>query len=173
MARLYELKAEFTSLLDQFEAGVLDDIPETVVWDTLDALETELRDKAVSIAVMVKDLKADIEAFKAEEDNLAKRRKSLENHVESLKSYLSRELRDSGVTAVKDDPRAQITFRKSESVEVTDEGEFVEWAETFNRPDLLNTKITVNKTNLKKSIKENGLTCPYASIVEKNNIQIK
>ena len=65
MARLYELKAEFTSLLDQFEAGVLDDIPETVVWDTLDALETELRDKAVSIAVMVKDLKADIEAFKA------------------------------------------------------------------------------------------------------------
>lgn len=171
--KLYELKAEFNTLLDQFESGLFDDIPETVVWDTLDALETELRDKAVSIAVMVKDLNADIEAFKNEEQSLAKRRKSLENHVESLKSYLSRELCDSGVTAVKDDPRAQITFRKSESVEVTDEGEFIEWAETFNRPDFLNTKITVNKTNLKKAIKDNGLTCPYAQVVEKNNIQIK
>lgn len=171
--RLYELKAEFNALLDQFESGVLDDIPETAVWDTLDALETELRDKAVSIAVMVKDLNADIEAFKNEEQNLAKRRKSLENHVKSLKAYMSVELKDAGVTAIKDDPRAQISFRKSESVEISDEIEFIEWAETFNRPDFLNTEITINKANLKKSIKENGLTCPYAQIVEKNNIQIK
>lgn len=171
--QLYKLKAEFNTLLDQFESGVLDDIPESAVWDTLDALETELRDKAVSIAVIIKDLKADIEAFKAEEDNLKKRRKSLENHVESLKTYLSRELRDSGVTAVKDDPRAQISFRKSDAVEITNEGEFIAWAETFNRPDLLDIKISANKTNLKKAIKDNGLTCPYAAVVEKNNIQIK
>lgn len=171
--KLYQLKHEFNILLDQFESGELDDIPETVVWDTLDALETELKDKAVSIAVIVKDLNADIEAFKAEEQNLAKRRKSLENHVESLKAYMSRELKDAGVTVIKDDPRAQISFRKSESVEIPDEIEFIEWAETFNRPDFLNTKITVNKTNLKKSIKESGLECPFAQIVEKNNIQIK
>ena len=172
MPKLYELKHEFNTLLDQFESGELDDIPETVVWDTLDALETELRDKAVSVAVIIKDLKADIDAFKAEEDNLAKRRRSLESHVESLKSYLSRELKDAGVTAIKDDPRAQISFRKSKSVEITDENAFVEWAETFNHFDLLTYKVSVAKTAIKQSIEAGG-DIPYATITEKNSIQIK
>ena len=172
MARLFDLKAEYLALLNTLEEG-MEDIPEEVIMDTIEAVQGELEDKAVSIAVMVKDLTADVQAFKTEEQNLATRRRRLEKSIESLKFYVAKELTDAGISKIKDDPRAQISFRKSESVEIPDEQEFIDWAECFNRPDFLNVKTTIDKVALKKSIKESGLECPFAQIVEKNNIQIK
>ena len=57
-------------------------------YDTLDGIEQEFEVKAENIAVFIKELNAEIEALKQEEERLRARRKAKENKAESLKDYL-------------------------------------------------------------------------------------
>ena len=68
--------------------------------------------------------------------------------------------------------RNKISFRKSESVLVADEGAFIAWA-MKNRDDLLTYKDpTINKTAIKKAL-SSGEEIEGAVIENKLNIQIK
>jgi len=55
--------------------------------DTLEAIEDEINGKVENIAKFLKNIEGDIEAFKAEEARLAKKRKYLENKFKGLKTY--------------------------------------------------------------------------------------
>lgn len=171
MAHLFQLSTDFNQLLALLEEGETD-YPEEVLWDTIEAVECELRDKAVNIACVIKSLKSDVEGFKAEEQRLAARRKTIENSIEGLKAYAERELQSAGVTAIKDDPRAQISFRKTKSVSISDEYKFLDWAQDHHRDDLLNYKVSVSKTAIKQSL-DTGAEIPFCSIEEKNSMIIK
>lgn len=85
MAKLYEIKNEFSELLLMAdEQGLsLDDIK-----DTMDGIEFEFEEKADSTAKMIKTLIADADAVKAEKDRLADREKALRNSADNLKKYL-------------------------------------------------------------------------------------
>jgi outer membrane murein-binding lipoprotein Lpp len=98
--KLYELTNDFSELFSQ-----LDDIIEneeltadereelSQAWfDTLEMIEAEFEDKAENIAVFVKELAAEADALKKEENALAARRKSREKTIERLKSYLLRSM---------------------------------------------------------------------------------
>ena len=107
--------------------------------------------------------------IKAEESNLAERRKQREKTHERLKEYLSSTLQRIGKTKI-ETARNKITFRKSESVEI-DEEAFKTWA-AFNRDDLLKFKSEIDKTAVKSALK-NGVELPGAKLVTDQNIQIK
>ena len=167
--KLYELTDEYKSLMQMLDDDT--DIPAEALADTLESIASEIEVKADNIACMLKNLDADIAAIKAEEARLAERRKSKQASYDRIKQYLSDELQKADLSKI-ETARNKISFRKSESVEIADEGDFIRWAEV-NRDDLLTyAEPKVNKTAIKAAIKE-GANIVGAQIVEKQNIQIK
>lgn len=166
--KLYEIAAEYENLLNAIEAG---EIPEEALNDTLESITSLLEEKADNIGCMIKNMTAEAEAIKAEEVKLAERRKAKENQVERLKTYLAEVLTRSGYTKL-ETARNKMTFRKSESVKVEDEGAFVEWAMKNNDSLLTYKDPTINKTAIKKAI-ASGENIVGAHIESKMNLQLK
>ena len=166
--RLYDIANDYLELLQAIENG---EIPLEGITDTLEAIEGELDEKADNIGCLLKSIEAEINAFKAEEQRLAERRKRKEKSYESLKNYLSETLQRTGKMKV-ETTRNVISFRKSEVAEVN-ESAFLEWAKA-NRADLITVKVTesANKTEIKKELKA-GAEIPGAVLVTKNNLQLK
>lgn len=166
--KLYEIAADYENLLAAVEAG---EIPEEAISDTLESMTALLEDKADNIACLIKNLTAEAEAIRAEEINLAERRKAKERRIDGLKTYLGETLLRAGYDKL-ETARNRISFRKSESVTVADEAKFVEWA-AKHHDDLLTYKDpTINKTAIKKAL-ASGEEIAGAVIESKNNIQIK
>lgn len=166
--KLYELAAEYQNFIDAIEAG---EIPPEAITDTLDSIDAEIEDKADNICCAIKNLIAEAEAIKVEEDNLAERRKAKEKEAENLKSYLSNMLQAIGKDKI-ETSRNKITFRKSEKVEFVNEAQFIEWAMSNDDSLLKFANPTVNKTAIKAAIK-NGLVVEGAYLSTNQNIQIK
>ena len=166
--KLYEIANDYEALIESIESG---EIPEEAIADTLEGIEALLEDKADNIACLIKNIKADVQAIRAEELNLAERRKSKESQIERLTTYLSETLQRVGISKM-ETVRNKISFRKSESVSVADEGAFIAWA-MGNHDDLLTYKDpTINKTAIKKAL-SSGEEIEGAVIENKLNIQIK
>lgn len=165
--KLYEVAHDYLSLVEAIEN---EEIPEEAIADTLEAIEGEVEVKADNIACLLKEFAAEITAFKEEEAKLAKRRKVKERAYERLKTYLSDALLTVGIDKV-ETPRNKISFRRSEEVIVADIATFTEWA-LVHRDDLLNYPApTINKTNIKKAIKD-GAEIVGAEIRVNQNIQL-
>lgn len=137
---LYELQINIDSLVDQ-ETGEIIDI------DALNALEMERDTKISNLACWIKDLKAEAEAIKAEEQSLNHRRKVCENKMESLKTYLATFLNGEKFK----DSRCSISYRRSERVNFSDNFNF----DTL--PDSMK-KVTIEpkKTEIKEFLKGGG-----------------
>ncbi len=84
--------------------------------DALSKLEGERDAKALNIACLIKNFRADAEALKAEKTRLAKRQQAAERTVEHLAQYLQNFL-EPGIKLA--DARAKISWRKSERVKLT------------------------------------------------------
>jgi len=153
---LYELQINIDSLVDQ-ETGEIIDI------DALNALELERDTKISNIACWIKDLKAEGEALKAEEQNLNHRRKVCENKMESLKTYLATFLNGEKFK----DSRCAISYRKSEKVTFADD--FM----VDSLPDYMK-KVTIEpkKTEIKEFLKT-GATIEGVELVESTSMQIR
>jgi hypothetical protein len=167
--KLYEIANDYLALMQAIEN---DELPEDAIADTLEAIEGEIEEKADNIGCVLKEIEAEINAFKTEEQRLAERRKRKEKLYEKLKTYLSETLQRIGVDRV-ETTRNIISFRKSEAVEV-DEEKFLKWAnEQFNRDDLIISTYfeKANKTEIKRELKA-GIGLPYATLVTKQNIQL-
>lgn len=85
MAKLYELANNYRVLEDMIAAD-----PENmeVIKDTLEAIEGSMEEKAENIIRMMKNIKADQEAYKGEADRLAGKAKTAENQFNYWKKYL-------------------------------------------------------------------------------------
>lgn len=166
--KLYEIAVEYQNFLEAIENG---DIPEEAIIDTLESITSILEDKADNIACLIKNMSAEAEAIKAEEAKLSERRKAKEKQVDRLKEYLSTTLLASGYTKI-ETARNKITFRKSESVAVDDEAEFIKWAMSNDDAYLTYKDPTINKTAVKEALK-NGIELNGVRIESKQNLQIK
>lgn len=154
MASLYEINAEIESCVD-IETGEILDI------EKLEKLQIAFDEKVENIALWVKNLNAEAEVIKKEKDSLAARQKVCENKALGLKNYLSSFLNGQKFET----PRVSISYRKSESVEVTDVSALDPEFYKVVQPE-------ADKTKIKNAIK-NGATLAGAFLVEKQNIQIK
>ena len=154
MASLYQINEEILSCIDM-ESGEIIDI------EKLNSLQMALEDKLESIACWVKNLEADAAAFKAEKESFADRQKAAENKAVSLKRYLSDFLAGQKFETL----RVKVSFRKSESLEVSEEAKIPEEFLRYKEPE-------INKADLKKAVKA-GLVLDGVQLVEKQNISIK
>ena len=106
---LYEISEEITNCIDP-ETGEVDA-------EKLEALEMLRDEKIENIALWIKDLEAEIEALKCESKNMLIRAKERETKINNLGNYLNYILGGKKYMSVNCD----ISFRKSESVEIIDE----------------------------------------------------
>lgn len=164
--KLYEINEQIYELLNKEvmdpETGEIFDING---FDQLKELEAKREDKLENTALFIKNLEAEVEAFKAEEKNLSKRRKTKENKLNWVRQFLSEFLASENVDKF-ETARCRLSFRKSESVEV-DNVDLL--------PDELKKEemtVTPDRTAIKKAIKA-GIELKGARIVEKQNLQVK
>ena len=93
--KLYELTEQWNDVYSLMEDGETD---EQVIQDTLEGIEGEIEDKADNYAKIIRNLQADAETLKTEEDRLNRRRKSVESHIQWLKDNLQANLEFVGKT---------------------------------------------------------------------------
>ena len=98
MATIYELTSDYLNLLELAEDP---DIDEQAFLDTLEGIEGALEDKADNSAKCMRMLEADAKGIKAEEERLAKRRKTIEGNVSRMKSALQYAMEATGKTKFK------------------------------------------------------------------------
>ena len=141
--KIWEIDDAIEKLIDP-ETGELKD------FEAFAALNMERSRKIEGMAVWVKNLTAEARALKAEEDNLAQRRKVLTNRAEGLKKYLSK---ITGGEAFKS-TKAQISFRATSSLNVFDVPSTAKWLEENGFDDYVTySEPSVDKTAVKQLLK--------------------
>ena len=153
---------EINDAILNFEYEIDEETGEILNAEALDELNIAKEEKIENVGLWIKNLEAEAAAVKAEKDNMAARQKRLEKKAESLRGYLTYALQGEKFST----PRVAMSFRKSESVHITEE---------YLIPDeFMNIKITKtpDKTELKKALKE-GKDILGAELITKQNLQIK
>ena len=194
--KLYEMSADFSELFDNYDAivnieftpdgkgGFVDDDGNPVdpeerrkemqqAWfDTLDGMEQELVRKAENVAVYIKAMEAEAKSLKAEEDRLKARRQSKENAAKRMREYLMDCMKQANISKI-DEPRAVISLRNNpESVEISDENEFISWANEEHDDYLRFKAPEINKTAVKNALKS-GAEIPFAALTRSQSLTIK
>ena len=193
---LYEMTAHFAELFDNYDAivniefapdgngGFVDDDGNPVdpeerrremqqAWfDTLDGMEQELVRKAENVAVYIKAMEAEAKSLKAEEDKLKARRQAKENAAKRMREYLMGCMKQANISKI-DEPRAIISLRNNpESVEISDENDFISWANEDHDEYLRYKAPEINKTAVKNALKS-GAEIPFAALTRSQSLTIK
>ena len=157
MATLYELN----EAIRNFELEIDEETGEVTNLDELDEIKLDRETKIENIALLVKNLLSDAEAYKREKDSFAKKEQIAKNKAERLKGYLQFELHGEKFKS----DRVQISYRRSESVEILD-ANLIPFEYTRVRDP------EPNKVELKKAMK-NGEQFEGCVLVAKESIQIR
>lgn len=154
MSTLYELKAQYATLLAMAEDGDMD--PEAVT-DTLASLKDGIEDKAIGYAQVIKSLDSDVKAIEEEEKRLAARKHSLKNNQARMKEALTEALQTAGLKKVKS-PLMTVWVQASTSVQVPDDYRMLP-------PQFVTKKVThvVDKRSIKAAL-ESGTTVVGAEL---------
>lgn len=158
MANIYQIRQEIADF--EFECDPeTGEILNALSWD---ALNMAFEEKVENIACYIKNLSSDIKDFKAEEEQLAKRRKSSEKKVEFLKRLLVDNMDGQKFSAT----RCAVSFRRSKAVQVDDVNHVP--------AELLRVKTTYepDKPAIKAAL-ENGQKINGCKLVENISVQIK
>ena len=160
---LFQLNKEFREAVKRvdFFATENDGIVNEELELELNILELAREEKALNIAGYIKELEADAEMIKREENNLRKMREAKENKSEWLKKYLHKNINEGEKL---ESPWAKISWRKSKSVEILDE-KIIDRKYILMEPKILKACIG---DDLKAGIAVEG-----AILKEKMNLQIK
>ena len=157
--KLYEIDEAIMNCIDADTGEIIDA-------EALDKLQMERDEKIENVACWIKDLKAEAEALKNEKQALAERQRVAENKAESLKKYLAYALAGNKFSTAK----CAVSFRSTESVEVTTEGLNNLMKE---HDELLTYKAPEpNKTAIKQAIKD-GLNVAGVQLVQNTSVIIK
>lgn len=161
--KLYEIPGALRDLLDRLDAD-----PDTgeVDGDALAAYaeyQGQAAGKLEGTACYVRELEAEADAIKAEEDRLAKRRKALENKSSRLKTYMMPALEAMGgkVKGV----MASVRIGKSQGVTVFDLDAL---PDAFKR---VKTTLAPDKVALKNALKS-GEVIPGAALEDRKSVVI-
>lgn len=119
--KLYEITNEALKLEEAYMQAIDEETGEIIPekWEEIQEKDEELKklfkEKTDSIVMYQQNLASDIAAIKAEEQRLAKRRKTLEKKLEWLKSYLLTNMLLNGYKKL-ETPHGVISTTKSKSV---------------------------------------------------------
>lgn len=151
---LYEIESAILDCIDQ-ETGEIVDI------EKLEQLSMERDTKVENIALWIKNLKAESEAYKAEKQSFEQKQRVAENKLSSLKEYLSGYLNGEKFKTTK----VSCSFRNSTAVEVSDMSLLPEEFKRYREPEPM-------KTEIKEAINK-GVDVPGAALVSNLSLIIK
>jgi hypothetical protein len=156
---LYQIKNEYLTLASQLEQGEL--TPE--IEQQLQINEEQLKEKAINYGYVIKSFEYDNDVIDAEIKRLKQLKEQKENAVDKLKNAVSDAMQLYGIEKI-DSPTLKLSFRKSESIEVS---------ENIDKKYLIEkTTLQPDKQAIKKAIKD-GKQVEGAVLVTNYNIQIK
>lgn len=196
--KLYELTGDFSDLYDRFididawepdtdeDGRPIDengDIIENVTaykeamfeawFDTLEGIEELFEDKAVNVAVYIKNLRSEAEQLKAEKLKLEKRQSAKNKLADRLEKYLFDSMQKIKRTQI-DCPQAKIRIKQNpESTVIENEQAFIQWAESNDRDDLLKYEQPSVKKTIVKALLKKKEEIPFAHLERKTVLEIK
>lgn len=150
--KLYEIDEQIASLID--EDGCITDE------EKFNDLQMARSEKIENVGLYVKNLRADVDAYKNEIKAFQERKEQAEHKIESLESWLRYAL--DGARLKTD--RIQISYRKSTRVEIDEDAKLPE--------EFVKVTTTPNKTEIKKYLKQ-GFDLPGVHLEECQNMTIK
>lgn len=157
-----EIKKCFVVKNNDGEYVVNEETGEIFDKDYLDQLQMDKEKKVDGIVCWIKDLQAEADACRHEEESFAERRKSAEKKIQNLKDYLTYWVAGEKFST----EHAKVSWRKSVTVNILNEEKI---------PKAFVISKTVTKPD-KKALKEalsGGREIPGAELVTNQNIQIK
>ena len=159
---LYEIDANIQAII---ENGFAVDEDGVITFDEsdLDGLQEKLETKLENIALYIKNLEADVIAFKDEEKALEGRRKAKENKADRLKAYLQGYLEQTEKGKF-ETPRVLAKITKGEAVEV-DLNKLPKEYVTVKE------EIKPDKTAIKQALKS-GKVIEGCRLVQSKNVKI-
>lgn len=153
---LYEIDQKIVDLIDDETGEIIDSNI-----GTFESLMMERSKKIENVALWIKNLRADAEAYKAEAQAFVDRKKAAERKIETLTRLLEITLRGQKFKTV----RVQISYRKSDSVQIDKDAVLPDEYLRFKEPE-------PDKVALKKALKD-GVKIEGAWLEEKLNMQVK
>lgn len=145
MSTLYELTGNYITLMDMLDDPEVDPI---TLMDTLDAVDGELDEKAENYGRIIRNLEAEAKALKEEADRLSRRKRTIDNNIDSLKKRLQLSMELTGKDSI-DTPLFKFRIQKNAPSVVVDLDDLQDMPMeylTYHEP-------TVNKTALKDALK--------------------
>ena len=169
MASIYNISNDLKKIYEQLDDGSGIDLetgeikPE--IMNQLTITQNELQTKAIDYGFVIKAFDDEIDVIDKEIERLEERKAYVKRNKDRMKSIVSSAMEEFGITKIKSET-LQLSFRKSESIEIVDE-RLVD--EKFKK---VKTEVSLDKTAIKNAIK-NGEDVQGVKLVEKNNLQIK
>lgn len=154
MAALYEINQAVMDCIDSETGEILDE-------RRLHSLQMERRQKIRNIACWIKNLRADVQAYEAEEKTFLRRKTAAKNQAERLQGYLADCLRGEKIS----DKEFAISWRRSQKVQIINES-------AIPSEYYIPVPAKLDRAGLKDALKQ-GNFLPGAELIECNNIQIK
>jgi hypothetical protein len=165
MLKIYEINEEMQALdglLDSWASNHEGDISDFPLNDELERLEGERNEKLLNLAVWVKDLKGQAEAWNKEIKRLQAGQKALINKSERIKEFIDYNLQKGEKLS---DVRASLSYRKSTQV-------VLDIAESLLPREFSKMVVTADKAAIKAYLKDHD-KCGFAHLHENHSLQIK
>lgn len=161
--KLYEINKQLERLLELDEERMVDtETGEILTAEQVDELVLAREEKIEGCLLFVKNKLAEVEALKAEIENLTARMKAAKSKADWCKEYVRMELNGEKFSTA----RVAVSYGKSKLVYI-DEGTTL--PEEFVRTK---TIVEADKVALKKAL-EAGIYIPGVELLEKQTIRIK
>ena len=158
---LFELTENYVKFFTEFENA--DEITDEMQ-ELANNLNVEIEEKCDNYAKMIKNLEADVEAFKNQEKIFNEKRKSAENKVKWLKQNLQASMELQGRKKVKTDLFSFNIQKNAPSLEIRDENNIDDSYYVIERK--------LNKRELLNDIKE-GLIVDGVEIKQTESLRIR
>lgn len=160
MANLFKLTSNFKYILDH-----ADEMDEQTLNDTLESIQDPLEDKVDNTVGLLKSLKNDIDNFKKEEQDLKKRRQTIENNFKRVKEWSEYTLSTLDVDKLKGNKHELRLQKNSVSVSIPDESKVPEQY-------LIPQPPKINKTEIKEDLK-NGDEYDWAVLIQTQSLRYR
>ena len=160
MSSLYELTGQYMYLMEIAEEADPD-----VLRDTIEGIDGEIEDKADNCAKVIRNLEGESKAIGEEIERLNKKKRGIDNSIDSIKKNLERCMIITGKRKFKTTLFSFGIQKNTPSVSVKDESKVP--AQFWKQQDP-----KLDRTSLKEFLKENGNT-DYAELVQGESLRIR
>lgn len=162
---LYELASEYKEVSDKLHDMQLDEI---TIADTLESIGGDLETKCSNVAFVIRNMESLAEQIKQAEEQMATRRKAIDNRAANVKQYLLQNMERCGISKI-ESPYFKISIRNNPASVVVDDAGAIP-CEFYRYPEA--PPPSPDKKLIKTAI-ESGVDVPGVHLERGTSLSIK